>query len=61
MEIEKRYTTEEAAEKLKLAQQTIYKYIQSGKIKAVKIGRNKFIPESEIEKLLKFGTDGSNN
>ncbi len=57
MEFEKRYTTEEAAKLLGLAKKTIYTHIQQKNIFCVKIGRCKYIPESEIKRLLTEGTD----
>lgn len=46
------YTVEEVAEILKLYKKTVYGYIKSGKIKAVKIGRRYRITEDELHRLL---------
>lgn len=46
------YRTGEAMKLLGVCRPMIYKWIKSGKIKAVKIGREWRIPESEIRKLI---------
>lgn len=47
---------QQAAEKLGLAQGTIRRFIREGRIKAVKVGRDWRIKESEIERILEEGT-----
>lgn len=48
------YTADEAAKILKMGKSTLYTYIRSGQIKAVKIGRKYRIMESEIQRLLQL-------
>lgn len=47
------YTVKEVADMLGLAEITIRKWMQDGKIKYVKIGRSSRIERKEIEKLIK--------
>lgn len=46
------YLVEELAEKLRVNRMTIYRYIDAGKIKAHKIGKDFRIPLKEFEKFL---------
>jgi excisionase family DNA binding protein len=46
----------EVAEALRLNKYTIYKYIKEGKIKAVKLNRTWRIPDMELERVLREGT-----
>lgn len=46
------FTVKEVAEKLKLNIMTIYKWINQGKIKAVKLGDTWRISETEINRIL---------
>ena len=46
------YKAEDLAEKLDVNIMTIYRYIEAGKIKAHKIGREFRIPLEEFEKFL---------
>lgn len=46
-------TVEEVAEFLKLHPKTVAKWINEGRIKAVKLGREWRVPKSEIGRLLK--------
>jgi len=48
----KLYTTQEVANILKVHQRTVFRYIKSGKLKAVKIGTWR-IHEDDLRKLLK--------
>lgn len=45
------YTTSEAAEILRVNRRTIFRYIKSGKLKAVKIGQWR-IKKEDLNKLL---------
>lgn len=55
--MEKLLTTQEVADYLGLTQRTIYTYIQSGSLRAVKIGREWRIKESELEAFINRGND----
>ena len=46
-------TTTEVANILKLNNITIYSYIKSGTLEAIKIGRNYRIEKSELDKFIK--------
>ncbi|WP_257875834.1 helix-turn-helix domain-containing protein [Thermoanaerobacterium thermosaccharolyticum] len=46
------FTVKEVSEKLKLNIMTIYKWINQGKIKAVKLGDTWRISETEINRIL---------
>ncbi len=46
------YTAKEIADKLSLNVMTIYRYIDSGKLKAYKIGKEFRIDRSEFEKFM---------
>ena len=48
----KLYTTAEAAQLLKISTRTMRKYIENGKIKAVRLGRGWRIPEQSINELI---------
>lgn len=47
------YLVEELAEKLRVSEMTIYRYIKAKKIKAYKIGKEFRIDKAEFEALLK--------
>lgn len=53
--MEKRYTAKEAAEHLRVHQQTIYRWLKSGKLKSSKVGQDHLIAESEITRVLEEG------
>lgn len=54
MPSERQYTVTEAAEVLEVTTQTIYGWINSGEIAAVKrMGKPYLIPDSEIQRALK--------
>jgi len=46
------YLVEELAEKLRVSNMTIYRYIKSGKVKAYKIGKEFRIKEEEFNNFL---------
>ena len=46
------YLVEELAEKLRVCDMTIYRYIKAGKVKAYKIGKEFRIDENEYNKFL---------
>ncbi|ACS91089.1 MAG TPA: IS607 family transposase [Thermococcaceae archaeon] len=50
------YRTGEAAKKLGVSKMTILRWIQSGKLKAHRIGKEYRVPESEIKRLLEGKT-----
>lgn len=52
------YTTKEVADKFRVSMQAIRNMIDSGRLKAVKIGRAYRIPESEIQRI---GTPSNSN
>lgn len=47
------YLVEELAEKLRVSNMTIYRYINAGKLSAHKIGKEYRIAAAEFEKFLK--------
>ncbi|NMA74093.1 MAG: helix-turn-helix domain-containing protein [Bacteroidales bacterium] len=46
------YTVEEIAKHLNLTTRTIYTYIRSGKLKALKVGREYRIRQRDLEEFL---------
>ena len=46
------YTIQEVANKLKVAYLTVYRWIQSGKLKAVKAGKQHRISQTNLKKFL---------
>lgn len=57
------YTIEEVTSILKVTRRTIYNYIKSGKLKAVKIGKEWRVTQDMLEAFLSVGTiagEGSN-
>ena len=50
--MQKLYTIQEIADILKVSKKTIYRYIESGKLKATKIGQWR-IKEEDLNKLIK--------
>jgi len=52
----KLYTPEEAAQLLKVTRRSIYTYLKSGKLEAVKIGNGWRISQEALEKFLSQGT-----
>lgn len=53
----KLYTLDELAEILKVTRRTLYNYIKSGKLKAVKIGKYWRVTQEHFEELLSTGTN----
>jgi len=51
------YTLEEIKEILKVTRRTLYNYIKSGNLKAVKIGKYWRIKQSDLEEFLENGTN----
>jgi len=51
------YKISEVAEMFGVAHTTVWKWYKAGVIKGVKMGRNVFIPASEIEKLIEKHED----
>jgi len=49
------YKTNEVADILQVTQRTMYNYITSGKLKAVKVGGIYHITKPELERFLKGG------
>lgn len=54
MEKEQYYTIEEIAEMLKVAYLTVYRWIRSGKLNAVKAGKQYRISKSNLDSFLEF-------
>ena len=50
------YTIKDTAEILQVTTRSIYSYIKSGKLHAVKLGKEWRITQKDIEELLKTGT-----
>lgn len=50
------YDPEEVAKKLKLTRRTIYTYIHSGKMPAVKIGHEWRVREDDLNQFIEKGT-----
>ena len=47
------YLVEELAEKLRVSNMTVYRYIKAGKLAAFKIGKEYRITQAEYDKFLK--------
>ncbi|NSW76059.1 MAG: helix-turn-helix domain-containing protein [Candidatus Atribacteria bacterium] len=56
--MEEFYTVEEVAQKLKVTEYVIRKWIREKKLKAVKIGRLWRVPESALREFLKINGKG---
>ena len=54
--MEKLLTTQEVADYLGLTRRTIYTFIQEGTLRAVKVGREWRIKESELEAFINRGS-----
>lgn len=50
--MEKLYTPEEVADMLRVTRRTVYEWIRSGQLKAVKVGRQWRITEDDISKMM---------
>lgn len=46
------YTIQEVADKLKVAYLTVYRWVQSGKLKAVKAGKQHRITKNELSSFI---------
>ena len=57
MEDFKLYTVKEITEILKVSQRTLYNYIKSGTLKAVKIGKYWRVKPVDLQNLIDFGTE----
>jgi excisionase family DNA binding protein len=57
--MEQYLTSEQVAKKLQVHPFTVLKYLKSGKLKGVKIGRMYRIKESDVEKFLEKGSTTS--
>lgn len=55
--MEKLYSINEVIELLQVTQRTVYNYIKANQLKAVKIGSQWRIKESELNRFLNQGTD----
>jgi excisionase family DNA binding protein len=53
--VEKLYTTEQVAQLLQIHPLTVLKYINSGKLRAIRLGRVYRIQESALQKFLDQG------
>jgi excisionase family DNA binding protein len=53
----KLYTIEEITEILKVTQRTVYNYIKSGTLKAIKVGKYWRVKHTDLEQFLKTGTN----
>lgn len=56
MEAPKVYTVEEVMNIMHLTKRTVYSYLRSGKLKAVKIGKYWRISQENLEEFIKNGT-----
>ena len=56
MEDFKLYTIEEITDILKVTQRTLYNYIKSGSLKAVKIGKYWRVKQADLQKFVDLGT-----
>lgn len=59
--IEKLYTARECAEMLRVHRDTIIRYLKNGKLKAIKVGRNFKISESNLREFMERGAYNINN
>lgn len=55
------YTVNEVKDILKVTQRTLYNYIKSGDLKAVKIGKYWRVKKSDLEDFIEFGTNRPND
>jgi putative resolvase len=49
--MENLYTLQESADYLKVHYSTVYRWVQSGQLKANKVGNHWRVPESELKRL----------
>jgi excisionase family DNA binding protein len=52
MSLEKLYEVAEAADVLKVSEWTIWKWLQTGKLRGAKVGDRRVIRESELQRLI---------
>ncbi|TVP95176.1 MAG: DNA-binding protein [Acholeplasmatales bacterium] len=52
----KLYTIEEVTKILKVTQRTVYNYIKSGELKAIKVGKNWRVKHKDLEQFLAHKT-----
>lgn len=57
MEIDTYYTVPEAARRLSLDPQTLYRWCRIGHLRAVRIGRRLRLPSAELQKLIHEGDE----
>ena len=55
------YTLDELAELLKVTKRTLYNYVRSGKLEAVKVGREWRVTEDQLKHFLEEQSTSSNN
>ncbi|MFU8785885.1 MAG: helix-turn-helix domain-containing protein [Candidatus Izemoplasmataceae bacterium] len=53
----KLYTIEEVTKILKVTQRTVYNYIKSGELKAIKVGKYWRVRHTELERFLNRGSN----
>jgi excisionase family DNA binding protein len=53
----KLYTIDEIASIIKVTQRTIYNYIKSGQLKAIKLGKYWRVKHQDLEEFLTYGTN----
>lgn len=61
MENKKLYTLEEVSKIVMVTRRTLYKYINDGKLDAVKIGREWRVSEDNLNDFLEAGTENQSN
>ena len=49
------YTIEEVAKELRVTERSVYSYVRTGRIKAIKVGRNWRITQAELNSIKKRG------
>ena len=51
------YTLNDVADILKVTRRTLYNYINTGKLKAVKVGKSWYVSEENLRELISKGTE----
>ncbi len=51
------YTINDVADILKVTRRTLYNYINTGKLKAVKVGKSWYVSEENLRELISKGTE----
>jgi excisionase family DNA binding protein len=46
------FTVREVADRLRVTEQVVYKWLQAGKLKGIKVGRHWRVRESDLERFL---------